>query len=228
MGGNCFPPQTTTECHTCVTRNGSRNLDDGVGERFNSLRERCWQLSVDEKAQSCAPQDGMIVLASGEFQNCDVFGFEVGIVGEIPRGNSNPPPAATDCQSFVSRLASFRNSRSRDARPSWLDDYECAGDPIAKFCSEIDESLTERASHPCWEPNQDNSSGLASTRVREQTEVFVFSQKVPRASERANAKTTLSSTPGLISAIAMMSWPALRSALTTMKSQLSSARNRTG
>jgi hypothetical protein len=93
------------------------------------------------------------------------------------RDDPDQPAAATDCQSFVSRLASFRNSRSRDTRTSWLDDDECAGDPIAKFCSDIDESLTERASHFCWEPNQDNSSGLASTRVREQTEVLVFSQK---------------------------------------------------
>jgi hypothetical protein len=93
------------------------------------------------------------------------------------RGNPNQPAAATDCQSFVSRLASFRNSRSRDARTSWLDNDECAGDRIAKLGSDINESLTERASHSCWEPNQDNSSGLVSTRICEQTEVLVFSQK---------------------------------------------------
>lgn len=58
---------------------------------------------------------------------------------------------------------------------SWLDDDECAGDPIAKFGSDIDEGLTERASHSCWEPNQDNSSRLVSTRIREQTEVLIFS-----------------------------------------------------
>ena len=52
-----------------------------VAERLNPPRERRWQLSVDEKAQSRAPQDGVIVLAGGEFQYCgDVFRFEVRIV----------------------------------------------------------------------------------------------------------------------------------------------------
>ncbi len=78
-----------------------------------------------------------------------------------------------------SSLASFRNSGSRDARTSWLDDDECAGDPSAKFGSDIDDSVTDRASHSCGEPNQDNSSGLAPTRIREQTEVLVFSQEYP-------------------------------------------------
>ena len=40
--------------------------------------------------------------------------------------------------------------------------------------------LAEGASHFCWEPNQDDSGGLVSTRVREQTEVFVFGQKHSR------------------------------------------------
>ena len=54
-----------------------------VAERFNAPRQRRWQLSVDEKAQSRAPQDGVIVLASGEFEYCcDVFGFEIGIIGQ--------------------------------------------------------------------------------------------------------------------------------------------------
>src|SRR5437762_13441335 len=67
---------------------------------------------------------------------------------------------------IVSRLASFRNSRSRDTRTSLLDDDECAGDPIAKFCSDIDESLTEGASHSCWESNQDK---LQPSRVHPRT-----------------------------------------------------------
>jgi hypothetical protein len=54
-----------------------------VAERLNSPRERRWQLSVDQKAQSCAPQDRVIVLAGGEFQYCrDVFRFEVRVIGE--------------------------------------------------------------------------------------------------------------------------------------------------
>jgi hypothetical protein len=55
----------------------------GVAERFNASREGWWQLSVDEKAQSCAPQHGVIVLAGSKLQDGrDVFGFEVGIVGQ--------------------------------------------------------------------------------------------------------------------------------------------------
>ena len=54
-----------------------------MAERFSAPRQRRWQLSVDEKAQSRAPQDRVIVLAGGEFQYCrDVFRFEVRIIGE--------------------------------------------------------------------------------------------------------------------------------------------------
>jgi hypothetical protein len=108
-----------------------------------------------------------------------------------------------------------------------LDDDECAGDPIAKFCSDIDESLTERDSHSCRKPNQDNSRGLASTRVREQTEVLVFSQKYSsfRTGQREddfviNARIDLCDRRDVVASVA--------EALTTVKSQLSSARNRTG
>src|SRR5262249_44631575 len=41
------------------------------------------ELSVDEKAQSCAPQDGMVVLTRGKLQDGrDVFRLEVRIVRE--------------------------------------------------------------------------------------------------------------------------------------------------
>ena len=99
---------------------------------------------------------------------------------------------------MVSHLASLRDPRSRDAGTSWFDDDESAGDPIAKFSSEIDERLTQRASHSGREPNQDNSGVPVSARIGEQTEVLV-SVRSTRASERANASTTSSSTPGLIS-----------------------------
>jgi hypothetical protein len=57
------------------------NVLGQVAERFNLSREGGWKLSVDEEAQSCAPQDRMIVLPGGELQNCrDVVGFEVRIV----------------------------------------------------------------------------------------------------------------------------------------------------
>ena len=47
--------------------------------------------SVDEEAQSCAPQHRVIVLAGSKLQDGrDVFGFEIGIVGQdlFPRGAS--------------------------------------------------------------------------------------------------------------------------------------------
>jgi hypothetical protein len=54
-----------------------------VAECLNPSRERRRQLRVDEEAQSGAPQNRVVVLAGGEFQHCrDVFGFEVGIVGQ--------------------------------------------------------------------------------------------------------------------------------------------------
>jgi hypothetical protein len=74
-----------------IGRSCKLTLDDvlrRVSERVNAPSQRRWQLSVDEKAQSRAPQDGVIVLAGGEFEyRGDVFGFEVGIVGEdlVPR-----------------------------------------------------------------------------------------------------------------------------------------------
>src|SRR5262245_38617707 len=54
-----------------------------VAEGSNLSSERRRELSVDEKAQSCAPQDGMIVLSRGELQDRrDVFRFQVWVVRE--------------------------------------------------------------------------------------------------------------------------------------------------
>jgi hypothetical protein len=52
-----------------------------VAERLNSSRERRRELSVDEEAQSCAPQHRVIVLLGGELQDCgDIVGFEIRVV----------------------------------------------------------------------------------------------------------------------------------------------------
>jgi hypothetical protein len=54
-----------------------------VAERFNLPSKPRRELSVDEEAQSGAPQHRVIVLAGSELKDGrDVFGFEVGIVGE--------------------------------------------------------------------------------------------------------------------------------------------------
>jgi hypothetical protein len=60
-----------------------------VADRFNSSCERWRELSVDEEAQSCAPQHRVIVLLGGELQDCgDIVGLEIGIVRQdlFPRG----------------------------------------------------------------------------------------------------------------------------------------------
>lgn len=108
-----------------------------------------------------------------------------------------------------------------------MDDDECAGDPIAKFGSNVDESLTERASHSCWKPNQDNTGSLVSTRIREQTEVPVFSQQYSclRTGQREddivlNTRIDLCDCRDVVAGVAESGDDA--------KSQLSSARNRTG
>jgi hypothetical protein len=52
-----------------------------VATRLDEARERRRELSVDEKAQSYAPQDGVIVLLGRELQDRgDVLGFKVGII----------------------------------------------------------------------------------------------------------------------------------------------------
>ena len=54
-----------------------------VAQRLNPSRERRWELSIYEKAQSRAPQDGMIVLAGGEFEDGrNVVGFEVRVISQ--------------------------------------------------------------------------------------------------------------------------------------------------
>ena len=58
-----------------------RHVLGDVAERFNSSCEGWRELSVDEEAQSCAPQDRVIVLLGGELQDrSDVVGFQIGIV----------------------------------------------------------------------------------------------------------------------------------------------------
>jgi hypothetical protein len=62
-----------------------------VTERFTLPSKRRRRLSVDEEAQSCAPQHRVIVLAGSTLRDGrDVFGFEVGIVGQdlFPRRGS--------------------------------------------------------------------------------------------------------------------------------------------
>ena len=54
-----------------------------VTERFDLSGERRWQLRVDQEAQSGAPQHRMIVLTSGELEDCsDVPVFQVLVVSE--------------------------------------------------------------------------------------------------------------------------------------------------
>jgi hypothetical protein len=62
--------------------------------------------------------------------------------------------------------------------------------------------------------------------VREQSKIL-SSVSSTRASARASARTTGSFARGVVSATADTLWPAARRAVTTAKSQLSSARNRT-
>ena len=60
-----------------------------MAERLNSSGESRRELSVDEKAQSRASQNRMIVLLGGKLKNRgDVVGFEIGVVCEdlFPRG----------------------------------------------------------------------------------------------------------------------------------------------
>ncbi len=54
-----------------------------LASRLQLARERRRELRVDEKAQSSAPQDGVVVLPGGELQHCgDVLGFEIWVIRE--------------------------------------------------------------------------------------------------------------------------------------------------
>ena len=54
-----------------------------LASRLQLARERRRELRVDEKAQSSAPQDGVVVLPGGELQHCgDILRFEVWIIRE--------------------------------------------------------------------------------------------------------------------------------------------------
>ncbi len=51
-----------------------------LASRLQLARERRRELRVDEKAQSSAPQDGVVVLPGGELQHCgDVLGFKIAL-----------------------------------------------------------------------------------------------------------------------------------------------------
>ena len=68
------------------------NVFGDVAKRFNSSCESRRELSVDEEAQSCAPQHRVIVLLGRELQDRgDIVGLEVGVVGQdlLARGTSS-------------------------------------------------------------------------------------------------------------------------------------------
>ena len=94
-----------------------------MAERFNQPSTRRRKLSVYEEAQSCAPQHRVIVLTGRKLQDgCDVFGFEVGIVGRdlVPRGASGEQIEDilhTNHQLPTYLAAGFRD-RSSDSRVS--------------------------------------------------------------------------------------------------------------
>jgi hypothetical protein len=84
-----------------------------MAEHFNPPRECRRELSVDEKAQSCAPEDGVIVLAGGEFEYRGyIFGFEIGIVGEdlFPRR-----PGGQEIEHVLHTNAKATNGRAATA-----------------------------------------------------------------------------------------------------------------
>ena len=67
----------------CRSKSTVGDVLGAMAERRKLPRERGRELSVDEEAQLRAPQDRMIVLPCGEFQNSrDVLGFQVRVVGK--------------------------------------------------------------------------------------------------------------------------------------------------
>ena len=92
-----------------------------VSERFNSSCERWRKLSVDEEAQSCAPQHGMIVLLGREFQDRgDIVGFEIGIVRQdlFARGSGGEQiehVLHTDAETANARAAATDIGTHRDS-----------------------------------------------------------------------------------------------------------------
>jgi len=116
-------------------------------------------------------------------------------------GNPRRPVSTPDCPEFVPFSASGfapegrrestdirdggRTRRSpvrrcsRQADTSWFDYRECTAEPIAKLLDHIRDGLAQRAPRVRWKPNEDDSAGLVSAGVREQSEVFVFGEKNP-------------------------------------------------
>ena len=90
--------------------------------------------------------------------------------------HSKPPRAATDCQSFVSRL-SLVGFRSRKSGTSRLDDHESTINPIAEFSYDFDDHSRERAPRVRRKTNQNHAIRLLPTRIREHAEILVFGQQ---------------------------------------------------
>jgi hypothetical protein len=93
-----------------------------MAERFNLSCERRRKLGVYEKAQSCAPQDWVIVLLGRELQDRgDVLGFEVGIVRQnlFARG-----ARSEQVQNVLHSNPELTNARTATA------DIETYSDPI--------------------------------------------------------------------------------------------------
>jgi hypothetical protein len=92
-----------------------------VAERFNVSCERWRELGVYEEAQSCAPQDGMIVLPCCELQDCgDVVCFEIRIVRQdlFPRRTRSEElehVLHTDTEAPNTRAATAHIRRHRDS-----------------------------------------------------------------------------------------------------------------
>ena len=95
-----------------------------VAERLNSSCESRRELSVDEEAQSCAPQHRVIVLLRGELQNRgDVVGLEIGIIredllarrarGEQIENVFDTDPKAADARTATAHLRVHRDSVHR-------------------------------------------------------------------------------------------------------------------
>jgi hypothetical protein len=99
------------------------------------------------------------------------------------RDHLNQPPTATDCQSFVSRLASLDCGQSGDAGASWFDNDERTSNAVTEF-------VADRTSRIPWKPNQDDSGGFLPARICEEPEVFVFRQQdsLLRTGERENGR----------------------------------------
>ncbi len=92
------------------------------------------------------------------------------------RGNPRKPQAATECQSFVSRLS----GRTRDASTSWLDHNKRSLDALTKFGDDSDDGFTKTAPRIARKADQDYSRRLVTTGVGQRSEVLVFRHEYSR------------------------------------------------